>query len=300
MASENVFATQVTLGLLGSGILNLLKKSNLVKFVNDNSGTLNHLILLITSGAGALGVHAAWNASSHSLTITGLDFATILTTLWLWSKQWAIQFLVQRGAFGPVSLPGAGANPAAGVSTKTSSVAGVGGMMPGKPLVRISVRRLAFLCFGLALFCGLMLFSGCAAAKYTAANVNQTTTTVIADAGQVAIQAEQSYAAGKIPQNEYTRGAINDLGNAYNQAKVVYAALLQAEATYNYNQAQQIAACQPASTQGGVVPDPVKCTTATQNATTAKAGLDTAQVSLSTSLQALSTKTAAVKAIKAQ
>lgn len=105
MASESVLATQVTLGLIGSGALQLLKKSSAVKFITDKTGGLNHVVLALTSAAGALGVHLAWNASSHSLTITGLDAATIVTSLWLWGKQWAIQYLVHRGAFGAVATP---------------------------------------------------------------------------------------------------------------------------------------------------------------------------------------------------
>jgi hypothetical protein len=105
MASESVLATQATLGLLCSGALSLLKKASWLKSINDNSSTLNHLFLVATSAAGAVGVHIAWNAAVHSLTITGLDFTTIMLSLWLWVKQWSIQFLVHRGAFGPVSVP---------------------------------------------------------------------------------------------------------------------------------------------------------------------------------------------------
>jgi hypothetical protein len=105
MAAENVFATQVGIGMLGSAALTLLKRAKWVTWFNDHSGAFNHLFLVMASAAGALGVHTAWSASSHSLTITGLDFATIATSLWLWFKQWSIQYLVHKGAFGPVAVP---------------------------------------------------------------------------------------------------------------------------------------------------------------------------------------------------
>src|SRR6267143_1841316 len=105
MAAESVMVTQATLGLLSSGVLQLLKKSSLVKAFNDNSKVLNHLFLLATSAGGAIGIHAVWSVSAHSLTITGLDFWTIMLSLWLWIKQWSVQFLVHKGAFGPVSEP---------------------------------------------------------------------------------------------------------------------------------------------------------------------------------------------------
>lgn len=103
MAAENVIATQLTLGMLGAGVLQWLKSRHYLPFVNQNSTTLNHLVLLATSALGGLGIHAAWSGSSHSLTITGLDAAAITGAAWLWAKQWTVQFLVHRGVFGPVS-----------------------------------------------------------------------------------------------------------------------------------------------------------------------------------------------------
>lgn len=285
MAAENVLATQVTLGLLGSGLLNLLKKSSVVTAVNDRSGSINHLILLATSAIGALGVHTVWDASQHSLVISGLDLATILASFWIWGKQWAIQYLVHRGAFGTVSTPAA-----VPVSAPTAS-AGIGN---AKPLARMRLAFIVLLCTLLPI-CTLLF--GCAAGQYTAAKANQTVTTVIADAGTVAIQAEQDYQSGRIPQTSSARTAINDLGDAYNQAKGVYSALLFAEAGYNSSTLAQVTLCQPASTQGGVVPDPAKCQGATQTASAAKAAVDAAQLKLSASLDALTAKTTAVKAL---
>lgn len=113
MAAENVFATQATIGLIGAGFLQLLKKSKAVTFVTQNTTWINHAVLAATSAAGALSIGFAWNASAHSLTITGLDAATIGASLWLWVKQWSIQFLVHRGVFGTVSSSAAPALPAA-------------------------------------------------------------------------------------------------------------------------------------------------------------------------------------------
>lgn len=106
MASENVLATQITIGTIGSGVLAYLKTAKWAPWFNKHSAAINHIYLLITSAAGAIGVHAVWDASSHSLTITGLSIATIAYGFWEWAKQWTVQYLVQRGAFGPVSTPG--------------------------------------------------------------------------------------------------------------------------------------------------------------------------------------------------
>jgi hypothetical protein len=113
MAAENVLATQVTIGMLASGFLQFLKTQKWLPFINQNSGKINHAILLITSAAGAVGVNFAWNASAHSLTITGLTFWGIAAALWIWAKQWSVQFLVHRGVFGPVAVNGVAPHPLA-------------------------------------------------------------------------------------------------------------------------------------------------------------------------------------------
>ncbi len=289
MAAENVLATQITLGLLGSGFLQYLKNSSAFSFVHQNSKTVNHLILLATSAVGALGVHSAWNASQHSLMITGLDFATIAASLWIWAKQWAVQFLVHRGAFGAIATIA----PESPVAKEVISPALLSGGI-GKPIARMRTVSVAML-----VCC--MLFAGCAAQKpVTVGQVNKSVTTVIADAGTVAISAEQAYQAGKIPQTAAARTAINDLGGAYEEAKRLFSLALIAEGGYNVSTSTQIQACQPASSQGGVVPDPAACKAATQAAGTARSSVDAAQANLAASLQALTTKTAAVKALPAQ
>jgi len=103
MAAENVLATQITVGMIGSGLLQFLKSRTWIPFINQHSVALNHVVLGITSAAGALGVDAVWSASSHSLTITGLSLASIAGGLWVWLKQWTVQYLVHKGAFGGVA-----------------------------------------------------------------------------------------------------------------------------------------------------------------------------------------------------
>lgn len=105
MGAENVVVTQATIGLICSFLLARLKAAAWIPWINAHSAGINHMILLLTSAAGAVGVHAAWSASAHSLTITGLDLAAIGASFWIWAKQWTVQFLVHRGIFGPVATP---------------------------------------------------------------------------------------------------------------------------------------------------------------------------------------------------
>jgi hypothetical protein len=112
MADSNVLATQLTMGVIASGVLQFLKSRTWIPWFNKNSAGLNHLFMLLTSAAGAIGVNAVWNGSEHSLTITGLSLVGIGTGLWIWAKQWTVQFLVHRGVFGPVAVAAAPPAPA--------------------------------------------------------------------------------------------------------------------------------------------------------------------------------------------
>jgi hypothetical protein len=106
MAAENVVATQITLGMIGAGFLQYLKSAKYLPFINENSKAINHIILLATSAAGALGIHMQWDAGAHTLVISGLSVATVAAGAWVWGKQWCVQYLVHKGAFGDVAAPG--------------------------------------------------------------------------------------------------------------------------------------------------------------------------------------------------
>jgi hypothetical protein len=119
MAAENVLATQVTLGMLGAGFLQFLKTRSWIPFVNKYSAGINHVIMLATAAAGGLGISFAWTPSTHTLAISNLSLAAMAGAVWVWGKQWAVQFLIHRNLFGPVALNGAalkalnaGSNPA--------------------------------------------------------------------------------------------------------------------------------------------------------------------------------------------
>jgi hypothetical protein len=106
VGTSNVVLTQITMGTLFAGVLAYLKTAKWIPFVNKHSATINHIFLLLASAGTAIGVHAVWDSAAGSLTITGLSLTAILHGIWEWSKQWALQYLVQRNTFGPVSIPG--------------------------------------------------------------------------------------------------------------------------------------------------------------------------------------------------
>jgi len=164
------------------------------------------------------------------------------------------------------------------------------------PVRKNELRTAAILCFAIVVVVmGAAWLGGCAVTNPpSAATVHKTVTTVIADAGTVAIQAEQQYQAGTIPQTAEARNAINDLGNAYNQARQVWQQVLSAESAFRDATTAQLQACAPATTSPSAT---AACQSATATANADKVSLDAANASLSTSLNTLTTKTNSVKAI---
>ena len=134
---------------------------------------------------------------------------------------------------------------------------------------------------------------GCGPKTITAATANKSVSQVIADAGILAITAEQQYQAGTIPQTPAARSAINDLGSAYNQARQLFSAVLYAQATTNGATTTQLAACAPGGTAAA-------CTDATAKVTAAQTVLNTSQAQLTVGIGALTAKTAAVKGLTAK
>jgi hypothetical protein len=106
LATASVTMTQVTLSTIFAGLLAYFKRAKWLPFVTQHSVAINHGWLLLSSAGAALGIHAIWDGSSHSLTISGLDIVAILHGIWTWAEQWTVQYLVQRGIFGPVAIPG--------------------------------------------------------------------------------------------------------------------------------------------------------------------------------------------------
>ena len=105
MTNRGTMIAAIAAGLFSAGALQWLKNRAWLPFVNQHSAAFNHVFLLVTSISTGLGIHLVWSGASHSLTITNLDAAAIAGSLWIWAKQWTIQFLAHRGVFGPVAVP---------------------------------------------------------------------------------------------------------------------------------------------------------------------------------------------------
>jgi hypothetical protein len=163
-------------------------------------------------------------------------------------------------------------------------------------ITRKSLLRGSVLCIVLAL--AMVALFGCAALrKPTAGHINKTVTTVIADAGAAAQQAEALYQAGTIAQTKPHRTAINELVTAYNDAKTAYTLLLTAEQAYQGAANTQLASCSPAAGKPASGPT---CAAATATAATAKKELDVTQGAFASQVSTLQAKTAAVTSLAKQ
>lgn len=153
--------------------------------------------------------------------------------------------------------------------------------------------------FTILWFCFACTIGGCSLVKTAqSAPAQETLTEVIADAGTAALTAEQMYQAGTIPQSAAARTAINDLGNAYNDAKAAYVAVLTAETVYQAAVNSQLQACAPPSTGTGptaATGSAATCTNATAHATAQKVIMDSSTAALTTKVGALTAKINAVK-----
>lgn len=100
----------IALSVFGSSaivvwIMQVIKKSKWLNFVQEGKPLLNRTISIVGALGFHLGIHEAWNASNHSLLITGLSFSSVLTFLWQWANHFAMQEVVYQAAVNKPSGP---------------------------------------------------------------------------------------------------------------------------------------------------------------------------------------------------
>lgn len=93
-ATSNLVLTQLTTSAVITYGLEKLKESKYFPWLTAETKNLNRLASIVLAGAGALGVHAAWDPSNHTLMITGLYWTSILHGAWDWIRSWVSQQLI--------------------------------------------------------------------------------------------------------------------------------------------------------------------------------------------------------------
>jgi hypothetical protein len=109
--TQNVLATQVTVGAIIAYATNWLKNSKYFPWITHETQVISHFVAAFLSAAAAVGVNAVWNGTEHTLVISGLTLTGILGAVWALGKQFAIQHLAGQVMYPPSAQPPAQAPP---------------------------------------------------------------------------------------------------------------------------------------------------------------------------------------------
>ena len=85
-----LLGAKATAALVIVYFLNWLKKSKWFPWVTYTSGRINHLIAVLLTAVGTIGIHASFNHDTHTLVISGLYWNSIGSGLWAWCQQYVL------------------------------------------------------------------------------------------------------------------------------------------------------------------------------------------------------------------
>jgi len=83
----NVLGTQITISGIIVAAIQYMKRSKYFPWFTKEKVLMVRGLSAFASFAAALGIHAVWSATDHSLLITGLDLMSILGAAWIAIKQ---------------------------------------------------------------------------------------------------------------------------------------------------------------------------------------------------------------------
>lgn len=92
--------------VIASIILQALKNSKLVSFLGtgDQHANANRIVAALFALIASLGIHYSFDVNAGTLTITGLQAASVGHALWGWATQYAVQHLFYKSSIVPVEL----------------------------------------------------------------------------------------------------------------------------------------------------------------------------------------------------
>lgn len=79
--------TQIAAAAIISFFVNFLKGSKFFPGITAETGKLNRVLAILLSGMAAIGIHARYSSTDHTLLFTGLSLTTVLYGLWHWIVQ---------------------------------------------------------------------------------------------------------------------------------------------------------------------------------------------------------------------
>ena len=93
----NDLLSTLTASTLTVSIIQWLKTSKWLPFINQHSATLNRTLGWVSAFATGTGIHYTFNHDAGVLTITGLSAGVIIHTATVTAKQYAMQWLIYKG-----------------------------------------------------------------------------------------------------------------------------------------------------------------------------------------------------------
>lgn len=82
-------------------IIEWVKNTKVVPFINRNSTALNRVVSWVGAFLAGTGIHYTFNQDAGVLTISGLSAGVIFHTALITTKQYALQWMLYRGVVKP-------------------------------------------------------------------------------------------------------------------------------------------------------------------------------------------------------
>lgn len=96
---NDLVISQVTLSAIAVVVMQWLKKSSWFPWLTAQSDAANKIVAAFFAAAAAVGIHYTYDASTATLTFTGISFAALGHALWHWLQSYAVQETIYKGAF---------------------------------------------------------------------------------------------------------------------------------------------------------------------------------------------------------
>jgi hypothetical protein len=80
-------------------VMQWLKKSSWFPWLTAESDKANKAVAAFMAAIAAIGIHYTYDASTATLTLTGISFAALGHGLWHWLQSYAVQETIYKGAF---------------------------------------------------------------------------------------------------------------------------------------------------------------------------------------------------------
>jgi hypothetical protein len=93
----NDLMSTITASTLAVSVIQWLKNTKLVPFINQHSAGLNRTLAWLVAFFSGAGIHYTFNGDAGVLTVTGLSVGVIIHTATITCKQYVVQWLIYKG-----------------------------------------------------------------------------------------------------------------------------------------------------------------------------------------------------------